>query len=265
MRYSRWLPALVIVAAVAIAPAAAALTRSAHGAARLSAAERSVTWNCTTSDPSGNCGPYSYHPITRSDGFNTYVGNNKWGCGSADTCGLQTVQSDSPGHWQVTSDQAAGNTAVLTYPDVQQVFTNVNNNDPPIASFHVVRSHFAEAMHATAGTDAEAAYDIWLSNTSGPNEVMVWVDNQGRGNGGATRVGHATIFRQPFTVYEYGGGEIIFSLDHNEQAGTVHILATLRWLIRHGYVARRAGIGQVDFGWEICSTGSRPETFSVNA
>jgi hypothetical protein len=28
----------------------------------------------------------------------------------------------------------------------------------------------------TAGTDAEAADDPWLSNTSGPKEVMIWVD-----------------------------------------------------------------------------------------
>lgn len=258
MRSTRWLPALILTLAVtACAPAAAALNSQVSSSG--------VAWRCTTSDPSGTCGPYSYDPITKSDGFNTYVANNKWGCGSPDQCGRQTVQANTPGHWQVTSNQAAGNTAVLTYPDVQQVFTNTDNNDPPVASFHAIYSRFAEAMHATRGTDAEAAYDIWLSNTSGANEVMVWVDNHGRGSGGATRVGHATIFRQPFTVYEYGTGEIIFSLDHNEHTGTVHILAILRWLQRHRYVAWHAGIGQVDFGWEICSTGHRPETFTVSA
>ena len=52
-----------------------------------------------------------------------------WGCGSVQPgqagadCGMQTVTSYGPGDWSVTSDQAAGNTAVLTYPDVQQVFT----------------------------------------------------------------------------------------------------------------------------------------------
>jgi hypothetical protein len=206
--------------------------------------------------PSGNCGPYSYRLITNSNGYNTYVANDKWGCGSPDQCGLQTVQATSPGNWQVTSKQAAGNTAVLTYPDVQQLFTHTTGNDPPISSFHAVYSHFAEAMHATAGTDAEAGYDIWLSHTKGPSEVMVWVDNHGRGSGGATRIGQATIFGQSFTVYRYGGGEIIFSLDHNEQTGTVHILASLRWLQGHGYVSAGAGIGQVDLGGRSARPGA---------
>jgi len=256
MKSTRWLSALILALALAGVPAAAVV---AAPTAALAAGR------CTTSAPSGNCGPYSYRLITNSDGYNTYVANNKWGCGSPDQCGRQTVQASSPGNWQVTSNQAAGNTAVLTYPDIQQIFTKTTDTDPPVASFHAIYSHFTEAMHATAGTDAEAGYDIWLSHTNGPDEIMVWVDNHGRGSGGATRIGHATIFGQPFTVYRYGGGEIIFSLDHNEQTGTVHIIATLRWLQGHGYVSARAAIGQVDFGWEICSTGGKPETFTVSA
>src|SRR5215813_3544625 len=259
MRFTRWLSALILTLAVAGVPAteAGALTRSVQPAGG------SVT--CTTSAPSGNCGPYSYAPISNSNGYNTYVGNNKWGCGSPDQCGRQTVRARTPGDWQVTSNQAAGNTAVLTYPNVQQLFTHTNNTDPRISSFRSINSHFSEAMHAHAGTDAEAAYDIWLSNTHGPNEVMIWVDNHGRGSGGAKRVGHARIGRQRFTVYKYGSGEIIFSLNHNEHTGTAHILTTLHWLQRHKYVSARAALGQVDFGWEICSTGHKPETFTVSA
>jgi len=44
----------------------------------------------------------------------------------------------------------------------------------------------------------------------------------------------------------------------------VHLLALLRWLQRHGFAAAGAVIGQVDFGWEICSTGGKPETFTVS-
>jgi len=256
MRPTRWLPALVLAIAVAGAPDAAL----AHPASLSGAAG-----GCTTSGLQGTCGPYAYQLITNSNGFNTYVANNKWGCGNPDQCGRQTLQATSPGKWQVTSNQAAGNTAVLTYPEVQQVFTSTSNTNPPVSSFRAIYSHFTEAMHATTKTIAQAAYDIWLSNTSGPNEVMIWVDNHGRGSGGATRVGHATIFGQPFTVYKNGGGEIIFSLDHNEQTGTAHIIATLRWLQGHGYVSAHAQIGQVDFGWEICSTGGVPEKFTVSA
>jgi hypothetical protein len=37
----------------------------------------------------------------------------------------------------------------------------------------------------------------------------------------------------------------------------------LRWLVRHHYESRTTRIGQVDFGWEICSTGGVRETFKV--
>jgi hypothetical protein len=222
---------------------------------------------CVTSAHSGNCGPYAYPPISNSDGYTTYVGNNMWGCGpDSDTssCGPQTVAANDPGNWSATSTQASGNTAVLTYPNVQQVFTKTTDEDPAISAFTSITSDFTETMNPQAGTDAEAAYDIWLSNTSGPNEVMIWVDNMGRGNGGARQIGTATIAGQAFTVYQYGGGEIIFSLNHNEQSGAADILATLQWLQGDGLVSAKAQLGQVDFGFEICSTGGKPETFAVS-
>jgi hypothetical protein len=222
---------------------------------------------CVTSTHSGNCGPYSYPSISNSDGFTTYVGNNMWGCGpDSDTtdCGPQTVTAYNPGDWFATSTQANGNTAVLTYPNVQQIFTKTTDVDPALSAFASITSDFTETLNPQAGTDAEAAYDIWLSNTSGPDEVMIWVDNVGRGNGGARQIGTATIGGQPFTVYQYGGGEIIFSLNQNEQAGTVDILATLQWLQSHGLESAGTQLGQVDFGFEICSTGGNPEQFAVS-
>jgi hypothetical protein len=217
---------------------------------------------CVTSAKNGNCGPYSYQSISNSNGYTTYVGNNMWGCGNGN-CGPQTVTAHDPGNWAATSTQASGNTAVLTYPNVQQVFTKTTNIDPAISAFASITSVFTETMNPQAGTGAEAAYDIWLSNTSGPDEIMVWVDNVGRGNGGARQVGTATIGGQAFTVYKYGSGEVIFRLNHNEQSGTADILATLKWLQMHGLVSARARLAQVDFGFEICSTGGKPEKFAV--
>jgi len=263
MRLTRWLPVLVLAFAVACVPAATALAAPASPA--------STAKGCTTSDPQGNCGPYSYRPITNNNGYNTFVGNDCW----ADPHCQQTIRAHDPGHWTATAKEPARNTAVKTYPDVQQLFSNWcgthwNNcgkmTDTPISVLHLLRSTFAENMHSTAGTIAEAGYDIWLSGTSGSNEIMIWPDNAHRGTGGSAVIGHATIFGQAFTVLRYGGpgGEIIFSLNHNEQTGTIHILATLRWLMIHGYVPAHASIGQVDFGWEICSTGGRPETFTMS-
>ena len=218
---------------------------------------------CMTSKSSGNCGPYDYPPITNSNGYTTYVGNNMWGCGSGN-CGPQSVTAFDPGRWSATSTQASGNTAVLTYPNVQQLFTKTTNDDPALSAFTSITSAFTETMNPQAGTDAEAAYDLWLSNTHGPNEIMIWVDNAGRGSGGAQQIGTATIGGQAFTVYQYGGGEVIFSLNRNEQSGTVNILATLKWLQGRRLVSAGAALGQVDFGFEICSTGGKPETFAVS-
>jgi hypothetical protein len=218
---------------------------------------------CVTSAGSGNCGPYPYRPISNSNGYTTYVGNNMWGCGSGG-CGPQILNADDPGHWSATSTQANGNTAVLTYPNVQQVFTKTTDTDPAISAFTSITSDFTETMNPQAGTDAEAAYDLWLSNTSGPKEVMIWVDNVGRGSGGAQQIGTATIGGQAFTVFQYHGGEVIFSLNQNKQAGTVDILATLTWLQDHRLVSAGAQLGQVDFGFEICSTGGKPEKFAVS-
>jgi hypothetical protein len=218
---------------------------------------------CVTSAPSGSCGPYKYPPISWNNGYNTNIGNNMWSCG-AGNCGHQAVRAYSPGNWSVTSTQPAGNTAVLTYPDVQQVFGKWDGRgNVALGGFSSITSDFAEVMQGGSGTDAEAAYDIWLSGTP-HNEVMIWVDNVGRGNGGAIRYGHAKIAGQGFTVYTYGSGEIIVSLDKNETSGTVDILSTLRWLQAQRLLSSSAALGQVDFGWEICSTGGRPETFAVS-
>src|SRR5215472_7259993 len=72
----------------------------------------------------GSCGPYTYAQITNSNGYNTYVGNQLWGCGTPGSCGPETLTAYNPGLWSTTSTQAAGNTAVLTYPDVQQLFND---------------------------------------------------------------------------------------------------------------------------------------------
>jgi hypothetical protein len=218
---------------------------------------------CVTSTGNGTCGPYGYRPISNSNGYTTYVANNMWACGNG-SCGPQTLTAYQPGNWSVMSTQASGNTAVLTYPNVQQVFTKTTNTAPAISAFTSITSDFTETMSPQAGTDAEAAYDLWLSSTSGPDEVMIWVDNVGRGSGGAQQIGTATIAGQAFTVYQYRGGEVIFSLNRSEQSGAVDILAALKWLQGHGLASAGAQLGQVDFGFEVCSTGGKPEKFAVS-
>ena len=175
--------------------------------------------------------------------------NNEWNS----TAGPQTIWADSFHHWGAESTQAAGNTAVETYPCVQKDFKSV-----PVRSFRLIRSGFTESMPANkSGLDAEAANDVWLNNNK--IEVMIWVDNHGQRPAGSV-IGHATIFGQHFAVW-HTGSIFSFVLDHNETSGRTHMLASLRWLMSHGLISRSVTLTQVDFGWEIASTGGQPRDF----
>src|SRR5258708_15649553 len=56
---------------------------------------------CVRSAHSRNCGPYAYPPISNSNWYTTYVGNNMWGCRpdtTPTTCGPQPVAPSHPHH-----------------------------------------------------------------------------------------------------------------------------------------------------------------------
>jgi hypothetical protein len=210
------------------------------------------------------CGPYAYRRITNSNGYNTYTDQDMWAAKPHTT---QILTSTGPGNWSVSSSaRPARYTGVQTYPNVQQLFNDWTGRgwngsgratDTPIAGLSSLKSSFTESMPHNSTTDAEAGYDIWLSHIPkhDSNEVMVWVDNVNRGTGGAARIGSATLGGQRFTVLQYGGpgGELIFSLDRSEPRGTVDILGALNWLVRNRYEPAGLRIGQIQFGWEICS------------
>jgi hypothetical protein len=178
------------------------------------------------------------------------VYNNEWNTPT----GPQTIWADSYHHWGVQSTQAAGNTAVETYPCVQMDY-----NNPPVSSLRMVRNGFTESMPQGAGLDAEAADDVWLNNYG--IEVMIWVDNHGQTPSGNV-VGHADIYGDNFTVWR-SGTYYAFVLDHNESRGATHILAAIDWLISHGDLASNVTLTQVNFGWEIASTNGKPMDFEV--
>jgi hypothetical protein len=247
------------------------------------------THSCTTSAPDGNCGPYAYAGITNSNGHNTYVSNNCW----ADPSCKQTVTAVDPGNWSVSANEPAGNGSVKTAPEVQQQFnnwcasartwdnrgSNTCNSlaDTPISGMSRLTSSYAESTPHNSQTIAQWSWDIWLSNDSGyANEVMVWVDTNGRCNSGSfgTQL-HApvTIAGQEWTPHRYpNSSEFIWTLHGSggastcaqQASGTVDLLALLKWMQANGYAAPGATVSIVDGLWEICSTGGQPETFTVS-
>jgi hypothetical protein len=80
------------------------------------------------------------------------VYNNEWN----KTAGPQTIWADSFHYWGAESAQAAGNTAVETYPCVQKNFNSV-----PVRSFRLIRSGFTGSMPANmSGLDAHRGHDL---------------------------------------------------------------------------------------------------------
>lgn len=188
--------------------------------------------------------------------------NDMWSCPQA-ACGNQTIWANGVNDWGVTSNMAAGNTAVLTYPDIGKLFgTAAGGTAAPVSSFRLIRNGFKESMPHAKGMHAEAADDVWLNNWN--IEVMIWVDNAGRSLAGGKRLGSAVFFGQHFNVWKYGSSEFIFDLNHNESSGQTHILASIRWLMKHGYVPASATLTEAEFGWEIASTGGHAADFNMS-
>jgi len=219
-----------------------------------------------TSGRSGSLGPFSGAAITNSNGYNTYVGNNMWGANAGTT---QTVCAANPGEWTVVAKAGPRHySGVQTYPNVQQLFNDWTGSgwnqgpsmkDTPISALHSLTSSYA-TINPSVGV-FEAGYDIWLGSPKG-QEIMIWVHNVNRGTGGATIDGHTTLSGVPVTLMHFGS-ELILSFDHNQASGTVDLLAALKYLQSIGRVSLSAAIGQIDFGWEICSTAGQELTFQM--
>jgi Glycosyl hydrolase family 12 len=186
-----------------------------------------------------------------SDGFDLY--NNEWN--SSANPGPQKICGNSGHDWQVTSTQRAKNTEVLTYPSVQKNYPN-----RALSSFTSMTSSYAENMNATAGTDAEAAYDIWINDLN--KEVMFWVDNHGQAPAGS-KVATVTLGGLTWDYYQESG-YYAFVLNHNATSGTVDLLAGIKYLISRGVLSSSDKLWQVNFGWEICSTAGVPQTFTMS-
>jgi hypothetical protein len=144
---------------------------------------------------------------------------------------------------------------VLTYPSVQK-----NYPSRALSSFTSMTSSYSENMNSTAGTDAEAAYDIWINDLN--KEVMFWVDNHGQTPAGS-KVATVTLGGLTWDYYQENG-YYAFVLNHNATSGTVDLLAGIKYLISRGVLSSSDKLWQVNFGWEICSTAGVPQTFTMS-
>jgi len=217
---------------------------------------------CVTSAQTGGCGPYHYAGISGSDGYNTQVIQDMW---NAIAGASQRLTAYNPGDWSVSADIPARNTAVVSYPDIQELYSTASNKPDPLSSFSSITSSFAEnGPGSGGGDDYEAAYDIWAGTgtNNGAQEIMIWVDNHGQTPAGS-KVGTADVGGTSYSVWSAGRNPVSLVLNSNETSGTIDILAALDWLESHGYMPAGSGVNQINFGWEICSTGGSAKTFSM--
>jgi hypothetical protein len=275
-RYLRICPAVFTAAALAgcgpghaagKSAAAAASKAARHGhtvtgpvpATADTTAGAGTTKVCVKLAAKSGCGPYLYKAITQSSGHDTYVGQDVW---NPIPGWSQALHATSPGTWYVIARMPAGNTAVVSFPNVEQQYYYTNT----LTGFSSIYSSFTESMHPEQGTSAEAAYDIWLNDWR--NEVMIQHDivNRGACPVAATAVfgGSGGVPVQRWNLCKYGS-ELIWQLSGaREQSGSVNILSMLTWLATHGYLPERSGLTAISYGFEICSTGGQPETFTVS-
>jgi hypothetical protein len=237
------------------APASTPPTSPSTGTSSSGSATPSGT-ACVTSADKGVCGPYTYAGITSPNGQGTNVIQDVWNPISGAS---QTLTSYNPGDWSVSANMPASNKAVVSYPDDQQIYTLSNGNPDPLSNFNSITSSYNESGPSTG--DYEAAYDMWANN--GSIEIMIWVDNHGQTPAGSV-VANPTIGGIGYSVYK-AGSTVSMVLNSQASSGTVDLLAALNWLKSSGDEPSDLAINQIDFGWEICSTGGSTQKFTMNS
>jgi hypothetical protein len=180
----------------------------------------------------------------------------------------QTLHANTPGDWSVTANMPAGNTAIVSYPS-----SGSNYNERPLSSFASLYSSFSENMHATSGTQAWAAYDIWCNNWA--NEIMIHHDLARFSSYDSTPLASGVQFGgsngvpvQRWDLHKYGSSEYVWqpaSNAWNEQSGSVDILGMLKWMMAHGYLSGSSNLTSIGYGFEIASTGGANENFQVSS
>jgi hypothetical protein len=229
----------------------------ASGASSGTASSGAATSSCTKAN--ATC-------LANNNGCNVasyYLYDNQWNCGpkSGNHCGPESAygcaNADGTVSFVTTSNQPAGNTAVLTYPAVQSNF----NSNPALSSFKNITSSYTETSPHVG--DYEVAYDCWFNNQA--NEVMVWVDNYNQVPAGKKVATGVTVGGHSWDVWwVQSSGYLAFNITSTLKSGTVDLLALFKYAVTNGWLPANSTVGQLAFGIEVCSTGGNAATFTID-
>jgi hypothetical protein len=187
-----------------------------------------------------------------------YVDTDTWNAASYQV--TQTMYVCNYNSWYVVAkmDNATGDGAVKTYPNVHQDFGSA----PALSSFSAISSSFAHAgPHVGI---YEFAYDIWLNGvaSSGSTEVMIWTDNFNQVPSGSVQE-TVSFDGQSYQVYK-SGSYIAFVETTNVTSGSLNLLEFFNHIISKGWIPSTSTLGAIDYGVELVSTNGMDATFSVN-
>jgi hypothetical protein len=201
------------------------------------------------------------NPSNPQDGITLgafYVDTDTWNAANYQVS--QTMYVCDYDNWYVVArmDNATGDGAVKTYPDVHEDFSAA----PALSSFGAISSSFAHAgPHVGI---YEFAYDIWLNGVAskGSTEVMIWTDNFNQVPSGSLQETVA-FDGQTYQVYQ-NGSYIAFVETTNVTSGTVNLLEFFDHIIAKGWIPATSTLGAIDYGVELVSTNGADATFAVN-
>ena len=245
-----------LLALVLLAGSACAGPAGPHGRGRTGPSEALGHGHACSRPVFSSSAPFG---IWSQHGYNVY--NNMWAEANPPPTGpgSQKLYVCNYNSWYVMADMplpGQPTDSVKTYPNVQENFSSV-----PVHRFSKLASTFAE--HSPPIGDYEDAFDMWLNGvaSAGSNEVMIWNDNHGQRPAGSPEA-TADFGGVRYTVWRTSNsGYIAFVAQHNFTSGTLDILSFYDWLIARGWLPSKTVVDQIDYGAEICSTGSAPAQF----
>ncbi|WP_082159614.1 cellulose binding domain-containing protein [Micromonospora sp. HK10] len=181
------------------------------------------------------------------------LNNDVWGAGA----GPQTIWARSGTNWGVIANHPR-TSGVKAYPHTGRALNRT------LSSLTSLTSSFNVSVPGTG--DYATAYDIWANNNA--YEVMIWANQSGAvgpiagsydGNGAVPDARNVSVGGHTWNVYRgSNGSNAVFSFVRTSgtNAGTVDVLAVLRWLRTQGWWGD-VTIGEAQFGFELTGTAGQ--------
>lgn len=245
------------------------------GGGAVLAASPALAATCTTSSPTGACGPYTPATIYNSSNGADLVVQNDF---SAIPQTLN-VPADSTA-WTVAANTNgfADQTSVKSYPATQVTYTTTTNHPDPMSDFgNGLTSNWTNTNPSGAGQDYEYAFDDWLANPAQNSwtndmEVMIWTDTHGQVPAGTKT---ANAYTDPagtkWDIWTAGGASSVspvstvsFVRQVNAASGSIDRMGFYNYLKGHSLLSSSAGVDQLNYGLEICGTGGGQRTYGVS-